>query len=60
MAVVTIGNYYAEWVPSGPPEKPGCGRLILRGATRLTDLYRLRTALPQGHDAEPVGEREGR
>lgn len=88
MAVVTIGNYYAEWVPSGSPDKPGCGRLILRSATRLTDLYHLRTlhpedfrnlllllqtekpvywdsehsllrtAHPQSHDAEPVGDQE--
>ena len=90
MAVITIGNYYAEWMPSGSPDKPGCGRIILRNATRLTDLYFLktlhpedfrslltllqtekpiywdtnagclRTAHPQSHDAEPVGEQEGR
>lgn len=89
MAVVTIGNYYAEWVPSGQPDKPGVGRIILRSAQRLTDLYWLanlnvedfqvllnllqtekpvywdthaeclRTAHPQSHDAEPIGEREG-
>ena len=89
MAVVTISNYYAEWVPSDSPDKPGCGRVILRNALQLTDLYYvknlhsddfrnlltllqtekpiywdtngncLRTAHPQSHDAEPVGEQEG-
>lgn len=89
MAVVNIGHYYAEWMPSGPPDKAGCGRIILRRAARITDLYRLtnlssedfrnllyllqtekpvfwdteaqwlRTAHPQMHDAEPVGEQEG-
>jgi hypothetical protein len=41
MAVVNIGNYYAEWMPSGEVNKPGCGRIILRSATRLTELFRL-------------------
>ena len=89
MAVVTIGNYYAEWVPSGRPDKAGVGKIVLRSATRLTDLFWLtnlnpedfrnlltllqtekpvfwdthaeclRTAHPQTHDAEPVGEQEG-
>jgi len=89
MAVITIGNYYAEWMPSGKPGEAGCGRIVLRSATRLTDLYfleglhpedfrhllhllqtekplywdtgksALRTAHPQSHDAEPVGEQEG-
>ncbi len=89
MAVVQISNYYAEWMPSGSHDKAGTGRLILRSALRLTDLYHLsdlnhedyrvllhmlqtekpiyldteagwlRTAHPQTHDAEPVGEREG-
>lgn len=88
MAVITIGNYYAEWQPSGAADKPGCGRIVLRSATRLTDIYFLnalspedfrtllhllqtekplywdndkyclRTAHPQSHDAEPVGEQE--
>jgi hypothetical protein len=88
MAVVQISNYYAEWMPSGSHDKPGVGRLILRSALRLTDLYHLsdlnhadfrillhmlqtekpvyldteagwlRTAHPQTHDAEPVGELE--
>lgn len=88
MAVVTIGNYYAEWVPSGRPDKPGVGKLVLRNALHLSDLYWisnlngedfrnllhllqtekpvywdtqadcLRTAHPQSHDAEPVGEQE--
>ncbi len=88
MAVVTIGNYYAEWVPSGRPDKCGVGKIVLRNALRLTDLYWLsnldgedfrnllhllqtekpvywdteagclRTAHPQSHDAEPVGEQE--
>lgn len=39
MAVVTIGNYYAEWVPSGRPDKPGVGKIVLRSAMRLSDLY---------------------
>lgn len=90
MAVINIGNYYAEWMPSGKPSQPGCGRLILRSASRLTDLHYLnnlnaedfrilvhmlqtekpvywdsearwpRTAHPQTHDAEPVGEQEGK
>ncbi len=89
MAVVNIGHYYAEWMPSGTPDRPGRGRIILRSATRLTELFRLtnlgsedyrnllhmlqtekpvfwdseagwlRTAHPQMHDAEPVGEQEG-
>ncbi|HJX19156.1 MAG TPA: hypothetical protein VJ437_13325 [Acidiferrobacterales bacterium] len=89
MAVITIGNYYAEWMPSGSADKPGCGRMVLRSATHLTELYFLnglspedfrnllhllqtekplywdsdkyvlRTAHPQSHDAEPVGEQEG-
>ena len=88
MAVVNIGHYYAEWMPSGSPDKAGCGRIILRSAARLTELFRLtnlssedyrnllhmlqtekpvfwdseagwlRTAHPQMHDAEPVGEQE--
>ena len=88
MAVVTIGNYFAEWIPSDNPDKPGVGRIVLRSATRFTDLYWLtnlhpedfrillhllqtekplywdshgnclRTAHPQSHDAEPVGEQE--
>lgn len=39
MAVVPINNYYAEWIPSGSPDRPGVGRIILRSALRLTDLY---------------------
>jgi hypothetical protein len=88
VAIVTIGNYYAEWVPSGSPDRPGTGRIVLRSALHLTDLFwltnlnsddfrnllhllqtekplywdtevrRLRTAHPQSHDAEPVGEQE--
>jgi hypothetical protein len=30
MAVVNIGNYYAEWMPSGRRDVPGVGRIILR------------------------------
>jgi hypothetical protein len=41
MAVVNIGHYYAEWMPSGSPDKAGRGRIILRSATRLTELFRL-------------------
>ena len=89
MAVITIGNYYAEWMPSGSADKAGCGRMILRSATHLTEMYFLnglspedirnllhllqtekplywdsdkyvlRTAHPQSHDAELVGEQEG-
>jgi hypothetical protein len=89
MAIVNIGNYYAEWMPSGSRDQAGVGRIILRSATRLTELFRLnnlgaedfrallhllqtekpvywdseagwlRTAHPQSHDAEPVGEQEG-
>ena len=88
MAVITIGNYYAEWVVPTDRDKTGCGRLILRSAHTLTELYYiknlppedfrimlhllqtekpvywdthgncLRTAHPQSHDAEPVGEEE--
>jgi tRNA(Arg) A34 adenosine deaminase TadA len=90
MAVVNVDHYYAEWMPSGSPDKSGRGRIILRSATRLTELFRLtnlgsedyrnllhmlqtekpvfwdseagwlRTAHPQMHDAEPVGEQEGK
>jgi hypothetical protein len=90
MAVITIGNYYAEWMPSGKAGEPGCGRIGLRSATHFTELYFLdglhpddfrnllhllqtekpvywdtdkyvlRTAHPQSHDAEPVGELEPR
>jgi hypothetical protein len=90
MAIVTVGNYYAEWMPSGTADTPGCGRIILRSAMHLTELYFLnglspedfrnllhllqtekplywdsdktvlRTAHPQSHDAEPVGEQEAR
>jgi 23S rRNA A2030 N6-methylase RlmJ len=90
VAVVNIGNYYAEWMPSGSRDQPGCGRIILRSATHMTELFHLtnlhpddyrnllhmlqtekpvfwdseagwlRTSHPQTHDAEPVGEQEGR
>jgi hypothetical protein len=89
MAIVQIGNYYAEWDPSCVPDKPGVGRIVLRSAAKLTELYWLtnlnvddfrnlllllqnekplfwdtnaeclRTAHPQTHNAEPVGEQEG-
>jgi len=89
MPVVQISNYYAEWMPSGHPDRPGVGRIILRNAKHLTELYRLtnlhaddyrnllhmlqtekpvywdteagwlRTAHPQSHDAELVGNQEG-
>jgi len=39
MAVVLISNYFAEWIPSGSPNKPGIGRIVLRSAQQLTDLY---------------------
>ena len=71
------------------PDQPGVGRIILRSASHMTELFRLsnlnsedfrilvmllqsekplywdshadclRTAHPQSHDAEPVGEQEG-
>jgi hypothetical protein len=47
MAVVTIGNYFAEWIPSGTPDKPGLGRIILRSATHLTDLYWIQNLHPE-------------
>jgi len=89
MAVVQIGNYYAEWQPSGNADVCGVGKIVLRGATHLSEIYWLtnlgpddfhvllkllqtekplfwddeagclRTAHPQTHDAEPVGEQEG-
>ena len=89
MAVVNIGHYYAEWMPSRSPHQSSPRRIILRSAARLTELFRLtnlgsddcrtllhmlqterpvfwdseagwlRTAHPQMHDAEPVGEQEG-
>lgn len=34
-----LSNYYAEWIPSDSPDKPGCGRIILCNALWLTDLY---------------------
>jgi hypothetical protein len=46
MAVVQINNYYAEWIPSGSPDKPGVGRIILRSATRITDLHWLTNLHP--------------
>ncbi|HKK14659.1 MAG TPA: hypothetical protein VKA14_08360 [Gammaproteobacteria bacterium] len=39
MSIVTIGNYYAEWTPSGRPDKPGVGKIVLRSAAHFTDLY---------------------
>ncbi|NIR59895.1 MAG: hypothetical protein GWO02_10380 [Gammaproteobacteria bacterium] len=39
MAVVTIGNYYAEWRPSGYADRPGVGRIVLRNAARFTEMY---------------------
>jgi len=39
MAVVTISNYFAEWIPSGTSERCGVGRIVLRGAQHLTELY---------------------
>jgi hypothetical protein len=88
MAVITIGNYYAEWVLPTGQDEAGCGRIILRSAHQLSELFYLknltaddfrillnllqtekpvywdtnanclRTAHPQSHDAEPVGEQE--
>ena len=88
MAVITIGNYYAEWALPANDDEVGRGKIILRSAHQLTDLYYLknlaaedfrillkmlqtekpiywdthgnclRTAHPQSHDAEPVGEQE--
>jgi hypothetical protein len=41
MAVVAIGNYYAEWEPVGvgSREKCGVGKIVLRSATHLSELY---------------------
>lgn len=39
MAMVMIGNYYAEWTPSGRPDRPGVGKIVLRSAAHFTDLY---------------------
>jgi hypothetical protein len=39
MPVVQINSYYAEWSPSGAPDRPGTGRIILRSAHRMTDLF---------------------
>lgn len=39
MAVVAIGNYYAEWAPSGGPGERSAGKIVLRGARSLTELY---------------------
>ncbi len=47
MAVVLIGNYFAEWIPSGSPDKPGVGRIVLRSAKHLTDLYWLTNLHPE-------------
>ena len=46
MAVVNIGNYYPKWMPSGAPDKPGRGRIILRSATRLTERFLHRMSQP--------------
>ena len=42
MAVITIGNYYAEWAASGKSDEVGCGRIILRSAHKLTELFYLK------------------
>jgi 23S rRNA A2030 N6-methylase RlmJ len=47
MAVVQISNYYAEWMPSGGHDRPGVGRLILRSALRVSDLYHLSNLHPE-------------
>lgn len=41
MAVVAIGNYYAEWTPAavGSPDKCGVGKIVLREATRRSQLH---------------------
>ena len=47
MAVVLIGNYFAEWIPSGRPDQAGVGRIVLRAATQLTELYWLNNLHPE-------------
>ncbi|KPK40525.1 MAG: hypothetical protein AMJ69_02055 [Gammaproteobacteria bacterium SG8_47] len=39
MSVIQVNNYYAEWIPSGIPDKPGTGRIVVRGARTLTELH---------------------
>jgi hypothetical protein len=39
VAVVAISNYYAEWSPAGSPEQCGVGKIVLRGATHLSEMY---------------------
>lgn len=47
MSVVLISNYFAEWIPSGVPDHPGTGRIVLRGAKNLTNLYWLNNLHPE-------------
>lgn len=49
MAVINIGYYYVEWKPSGSPDKAGTGRIILRSATRRTDLFELAGLGPEDY-----------
>ncbi len=49
MAVILIGNYFAEWIPSGSPTKAGSGRIVLRSAQQLTDLYWLTNLHPDDY-----------
>jgi len=47
MAVVPVSNYFAEWIPSGRADTCGIGRIVLRGAHHLTDLYWLNNLNPE-------------
>lgn len=49
MAIVNIGYYYAEWKPSGSPDRAGEGRIILRSAARRTDLFHLAHLSPEDY-----------
>lgn len=46
MSVIQIDNYFAEWIPSGRPENPGVGRIVLRNSRHMTDLHWLTNLHP--------------
>lgn len=39
MSVIQVNNYYAEWIPSGTPDQAGTGRIVIRGAQKMTELH---------------------
>lgn len=49
MAVVAIGNYFAEWIPSGCPQRAGVGRIVLRSASHFTEMYWLSNLHPDDY-----------